>query len=59
MVKLSSLGTALAVVFILLVPPRSMRDHRNLVDTDAALSKWIKFSDPVAMHHQRHTGPKQ
>jgi len=57
--KLSPLGIALAAVFILLVPPRSMRYHRNVVDTDAALSKWTKFSDPVAMHYQRHTGAKQ
>ena len=57
--KLSPLGTALAAVFILLVPPRSMKYHHNFVDTDAAMSKWTKFSDPVAMHYQRHTGPKQ
>jgi hypothetical protein len=57
--KLSPLEIALAAVFILLVPPRSMKYNRNVVDTDAAMSKWTKFSDPVAMHHQRHTGAKQ
>lgn len=57
--RLSPLGGALAAVFILLIPPRSMRYNRNIVDTDAAVSKWTKFSDPTAMHYQRHTGPKQ
>jgi hypothetical protein len=36
-----------------------MKYNRDVVDSDAAMSKWTKFSDPVAMHHQRHTGAKQ